>query len=101
MHKFPGNILDDFMKGEHVMRHQDGLWNSIWSDMLIETTNMRYDKGPDEMIGATTKPRSVQIWSEILKDLDQRREKYPRTKTVHKEESKARICAHMKDHQTL
>ena len=35
MHKLPGNILDTFMKGEHVMRHQDGLWNAIWSDMMI------------------------------------------------------------------
>ena len=29
MHKLPGNILDAFMKGEHVMHHQDGLWNGI------------------------------------------------------------------------
>ena len=29
MNKLPGNILDAFMKGEHVMRHQDGLWNGI------------------------------------------------------------------------
>ena len=25
MHNLPGNILDVFMKGEHAMRHQDGL----------------------------------------------------------------------------
>ena len=29
MHKLPGNILNDFMKGEHVMCHQDGLWDGI------------------------------------------------------------------------
>ena len=108
MHKLPGNILDAFMIGEHVMCHQDALWNGIWSNMMIETTYMRYDKGPGGIIGVTTKPRSVQIWSEslpacsdILKDLAQLREKHPKTKTVHKEESKARICADMKDHQTL
>ena len=26
------------------MRHQDGIWNGIWSDMMIETTYMRYGK---------------------------------------------------------
>ena len=26
------------MKGEDVMRHQDGLWNVIWSVIIIETT---------------------------------------------------------------
>ena len=41
MHKLPGNILDAFMKGEHVMHHQDGFWNGIWSDMMIETTYLR------------------------------------------------------------
>ena len=35
MHNLPGNILDAFMKGEHVMPHQDGLWNGLWSDMMI------------------------------------------------------------------
>ena len=50
----------------------------------------------------------MQIWSEslpacseILKDLDKLREKHPKTKTVHKEESKTRICVDMKDRQTL
>ena len=76
--------------------------------MMIETTYMRYGKGPDGIIGVTTKPTSVQIWSEILpacseilKDFDQLREKHLETKTVHKEESKARICTDMKDRQTL
>ena len=61
MHKLSGNILNTFMKGEHVMRHQDGLRNGIWSAMMIEITCMRYGKGPDGISGATTKPRSVQI----------------------------------------
>ena len=61
MHKLPGNILDNFMKGKHVMSHQNGLWNCIWSDMMIETTYMRYGKGPGGIIGFTTKLRSVKI----------------------------------------
>ena len=80
MHKLPDGILHAFLKGEHVMRHQDGLWNGIWSDMMIETTYMRYGKGPGGIIGVTTQPRTVQIWSEslpacteVLKDLDETR----------------------------
>ena len=49
------------MKGKHVMSHQNGLWNCIWSDMMIETTYMRYGKGPGGIIGFTTKLRSVKI----------------------------------------
>ena len=72
--------------------------------MIIKTTYMRYGKGPGGIIGVTTKPRSVQIWSqslpacsEILKDLDQLGENHPKTKTFHKEESKARNCDETKD----
>ena len=31
------------MNGEHVMRHEPGVWKAIWSDMFIEATVMRYD----------------------------------------------------------
>ena len=36
----PKEVLSHFMKGEHVMRHNPGFWNGIWSDMYIETTFM-------------------------------------------------------------
>ena len=42
MEKLSGDIFHKFMKGEHVMRHQKGLWNGVWSDMMIETTYMKY-----------------------------------------------------------
>ena len=35
----------------------------MWSDMIIETTYMKYGKGPSGMIDITTKPGSVQIWT--------------------------------------
>ncbi len=38
MEALPEEVLVRFMKGEHVMRHQRGLWNGLWSDMFIETT---------------------------------------------------------------
>ena len=41
----PKDILARFMKGEHVTRHSQGSWNGMWSDMMIETTFMKYAKG--------------------------------------------------------
>ena len=39
------------MKGTHVMWHVPGLWNGLWSDMLIETTLMWYGHGISGIIG--------------------------------------------------
>ena len=33
-----GDILNKSLKSEHAMRNQKGLWNGIWSNMMIETT---------------------------------------------------------------
>ncbi len=46
MQKLHGEVLERFLKGEHVQRHRQGLWNGIWMDMFIETTFMRYGHGP-------------------------------------------------------
>ena len=48
MEKLPKELLDAFMKGQHAMHHNAGIWNGIWSDMFIETTFMRY--GPKGII---------------------------------------------------
>ena len=61
--KLSGDILNKFIKGEHGMKHQKRLWNGIWSDMMVETTYMKYGKGPSGMPSITTKPHSVQIWT--------------------------------------
>ena len=39
------------MKGEHVTRQKRGIWNSIWSDMMIETTYMNFGLGAGEIMG--------------------------------------------------
>ena len=41
----PDNVLPHFLNGQHVMRHMNGLWNGICSDMFIESTFMRYGHG--------------------------------------------------------
>ena len=55
MEKLPSPVLKDFLQGQHVMRHQPGLWNAIWSDMYIESTFMRYGHSPGGIIGITLK----------------------------------------------
>ena len=63
MEKLPAEILEKFLKGEHVMHYRPGIWNGIWSDMYIETTFMRYGKGPKGIIGITLKPSAVKRWA--------------------------------------
>ena len=46
-------VLEKFMKGEHVMRQQKDYRNGILSDMFIKTTFMRYGKGPGRIVGVT------------------------------------------------
>ena len=58
MEGLPQNVLKCFMNGEHVMWHIPGVWNAIWSDMLIESTFMRYGHGKRGIIGVTLKPET-------------------------------------------
>ena len=44
----PDALLSAFLRGEHVCRHRDGLWNSVFLDQFGEQTYIRYgkSKGP-------------------------------------------------------
>ncbi|MES9884040.1 MAG: hypothetical protein ABW185_24600 [Sedimenticola sp.] len=109
MAKMPMDLLKHFMNGEHVMRHQAGLWNAIWSDMMIETTAMRYGHGPAGVIGITLNQKALQRWalahpisSQLEKDLlDMNENHYTKQMTVHKEESEARIKSDAEDRRKL
>ena len=46
MERLPVQVLNQFMERPHVLRHQDGMYNSIWSHMMIEMTFMKFAKGP-------------------------------------------------------
>ncbi len=63
MECLPIEVLNKFMKGEHVMRHKPGLWNAIWSDMFIETTFMRYGHGPGGLVGITLNQSALKRWA--------------------------------------
>ena len=40
--------------------HQNGIWNSIWSVMMIETIVMPYWHGPNGMAGLTFNEKAFQ-----------------------------------------
>lgn len=96
------------MEEEHVMRHKRGIWNSLWTDMMIETSYMKVGKGPLGIIGVTTKPRAVKVWakdnhiqSELLIDLDYLIKRNKNDAIYHKEEGKCRIVADASDIKKL
>lgn len=106
MERLPEEVLSHFMKGEHVMHHSAGLWNGIWSDMMIETTFMRYGHAPGGIIGITLKPETLKVWalslhasSRLESDLDEMTDEDTQSKVVitHKEEAKARIAEDKRD----
>ena len=57
MQKLPADVPKKFMAGEHVMRHQKGVWKGVWSDMYIEITFMRHRKCPRGLVGIALKPK--------------------------------------------
>ena len=108
MEALPEEVLDRFMKGEHVMRHQRGLWNGLWSDMFIETTFMRYGHAPNGIIGITLKPDTLKVWalslhtcSSLEAALDEMLENSGNQGNEHKEEKKARIENDNKDREAI
>lgn len=109
MERLPVEILEKFLKGEHVMRHKPGIWNGIWSDMYIETTFMRYGKGPKGIIGITLKPSAVKRWAFSMHVCcrvanDVATITHRRTKvevSSHKEENPSRVKSDRKDRQNI
>ena len=45
------------------MWHKSGLWNTLWTDMMIETTLMKTGKSPGGLKGVTLKPELVKKWA--------------------------------------
>jgi len=108
MQRIPQELLDRFEKGEHVLRHKKGIFNGIWSDQFIESTFMRYAKGPGGIIGVTLNPSTVKRWtmsmhicSKLLRDVDDITGDRTVMMNKHKEEMPARINADDKDRQRV
>ena len=107
MKSLPSNVLDKFLKREHVMRHIPGLWNGIWSDMFIKSTFMRYGHGKRGIIGITLKPETMKVWAlglhlcssmdASLSDMTDGNNQ--RSKTTYKEEGSARMKSDAQDRE--
>ena len=108
MENIPGNVLNPLMKGEHVVRLQERLWNAVWMDMAIESTYMGMGKGPLGLIGVTTQERTVKVWvnghnlcNELLSELNILRNNDNVDRTKHNEEGDGRIKADQLDRKKL
>ena len=109
MARLPNEVLAQFLKGEHVMRHRAGLWNAIWSDMFIESTFMRFGKSQGGLVGITLKPSALKRWALSLHAcsnmskglLDMRDDKRDQVVTHHREESKSRLKGDDEDRKNI
>ncbi|KAL8593372.1 hypothetical protein ACOMHN_065978 [Nucella lapillus] len=106
--RLPPDIIVHFLNGKHVMRHVEGLWNGIPSDIFIESTFMRYGHGRAGIVGVTLKPETLKTWalsrhvcSQLMVDLAEIRGDTDddRFQTTHKEESPARMESDKKDRE--
>ena len=99
MSKLPGPVIEEFMKGNHVMRHHRGIWNGLWSDLYIETTFMRYGHSPGGIVGITLQSSTLKRWALTLHYMCPAEKRcnvssdhdVHHTITTHKEESTTRI----------
>ncbi|KAL8566826.1 hypothetical protein ACOMHN_052224 [Nucella lapillus] len=104
----PPEVKQQFLRGEQVLHHVDGLWNGIPSDQFIETTWMKRGKGPSGIVGVTQNPQTVATWSysqhaviTLTGDLQTMTEEDRTPKLVHKEESNGRIKTDAQDRQSI
>ena len=58
----PDTILTSFLCGEHVCRHSDGVWNSIFMDQFGEQTYIRYGKSKGGLVGKSLSSDQVSEW---------------------------------------
>ena len=109
MSKLPGPVQDEFIKGNHVMRHQRGIWNGVWSDQYIESTFMRYGHSPGGIVGITLQPSTLKRWAlslhicaQLKKDVLSLSDPYKQsTVTDHKEEGASRIKTDAGDREKI
>lgn len=109
MQNLPPDVQEKFMKGLHVMHHNPGFWNGIWSDMYIETTFMRYGHSHGGIIGITLQPETLKTWalglyirSRLVEDIVHMTD--PDCDAVqekHKEEMRSRIKADAADRTVI
>ena len=91
------------------MQYQNGIWNAMWSDMMIETTVMRFGHGPTGMKGLTfnkkaldRRSKSLHIFSIMEKCLlDLKDSATTSDVTYHKEQGSARVKEDGQDREKI
>ena len=110
MSKLPKLVEEDFLNGNHVMRHVPGIFNGVSSDLYIESTFMRFGHSPGGIIGITLQPSTLKRWalglhicSQLKKDVMglSTSQKHTKAVTVHKEEGPSRIKTDNEDRQKI
>ena len=83
-------------------------WNRMWTDIMIETTFMRYGKCPRGLIGITLKPNAMKTWALSLpicccihKDIREMTQHEMSTRNRHKEEIMSRMLSDAYDGEKL
>ena len=105
-------LKPEFMRKLHngvFVCHIPGIYNSTWTDMLIETTYMCLGHGPAGTIGLTTGWKQVITWAlsfamcgELSRNVKQMsNDKEQPVQTHHKEESQSRIKIDQDDRQRI
>ena len=94
------DLLHEFLKGKHVMCHNQGMWNAIWSDMFIELTFVRYGHQAGGATCVTRWDLSLRACSQQRGDLLAMKDKQNnKTTTTHKEDAPSRITRYASDGQ--
>lgn len=96
----PEAVMSAFLNGEHVCRHQSGIWNSVFLDQFGEQTYIRYGKTKGGLVGKSLSSEQVSEWilshhlcntlSILMDTVYEESVADSYTKTSHKEESKSR-----------
>ena len=108
MERLPDELLQEFLKGKHIMRHKPRIWNGILSDMFIESTFITYGHKSGGLTGVTLKPASVARWalglhicSQLYSDLLAMKVEQDSKINKHEEENPGRIANDKSDSEKI
>ncbi len=107
------NVIEDeakemFLAGDHVCRHTEGVFNSVFSDQFGEQTYIRYGKAKGGLVGLTLSQDQVACWvlayhicNQMSLLMDQMFSSVEGKESKHKEEGEGRRKLDAKDREKL
>ena len=104
----PSDTLKKILHEDFFMRHIPGIYNSLWTDMFIESTYMRLGHGPAGVVGLATNYDQMTKWAlsfalcgEVSQSIRALSTNQDQTNIFHKEEKAARIKSDQNDRRSL